>query len=206
MNEKKLIEIEEKYGAHNYKPLDIVIKKGKGVWVWDINGKKYMDFLAAYSALNQGHCHPRLLNAAVKQMNKVTLTSRAFRNDQLPLLYLELHKLTGFDKILPMNSGAEAVETAIKAIRKWAFVKKGIPENKAEVVAFTNNFHGRTITIISFSTDQQYRKGFGPFTSGFKIAEYNNLNSLKKAINRNTAAVLMEPVQGEAGVIIPDKD
>lgn len=206
MNEQKLIQLEDKFGAHNYKPLDVVIEKGEGVWVWDVEGKKYMDFLAAYSALNQGHCHPRLIKVMRKQLEKLTLTSRAFRNNQLPLFYQKLSELTGFEKILPMNTGAEAIETAIKAARKWGYSVKGIEKDKAEIICFENNFHGRTTTIVSMSSDEQYRTGFGPFTPGFKNLPYNDINIIKKNINKNTAAILLEPIQGEAGVIIPDKN
>jgi len=204
--EKKLINLENKYGAHNYLPLEVVIKKGRGIWVWDINNKKYMDFLAAYSALNQGHCHPRLIRAIIKQAKQLTLTSRAFYNNLLPQLCEQLCKLSGFEKALLMNSGAEAVETAIKAARKWGYLKKGIAQNKAEIIVAKNNFHGRTTTIISCSSDKQYRFGFGPYTKGFKIVNYNDIEVIKKAINKNTAAILLEPIQGEAGVIIPKKN
>ena len=166
---KELIELEEKYGAHNYHPLDVVIDRAEGVWVYDVEGNRYLDCLASYSAVNQGHCHPEILRALVEQAHKVTLTSRAFRNEQLPLLYRELHELTDYEIALPMNSGAEAVETAIKAARKWGYKVKGIPEGKAEIVVCAGNFHGRTTTIVSFSNDEQYRDGFGPFTPGFKI-------------------------------------
>lgn len=204
--EKELIYLENKYGAHNYLPLPVVIQKGRGVWVWDVNQRKYLDFLAAYSALNQGHCHPRLVKVINKQSKQLTLTSRAFYNNLLPKLCQQLHVLTGFEKALLMNSGAEAVETAIKAARKWGYVKKGIAKNKAEIIIAKNNFHGRTTTIISFSSDEQYRYGFGPYTKGFKLVEYNNIMAIKKAINKNTAAILLEPIQGEAGVIIPEKN
>jgi ornithine--oxo-acid transaminase len=197
------IQLEEKYGAHNYHPLDVVIERAQGCWVYDVEGKKYLDCLAAYSAVNQGHCHPRILHAMLEQAHKVTLTSRAFRNDQLPLLYQELHDLTGFDMALPMNSGAEAVETAVKAARKWGHKVKGIPENHAEVIVCANNFHGRTVTIISFSTDEQYRDGFGPFTPGFKVIPYGDAAALRAAITPNTCAFLVEPIQGEAGIVIP---
>jgi ornithine--oxo-acid transaminase len=197
------IDLEESYGAHNYHPLDVVVVRAEGVWVYDAEGKRYLDCLAAYSAVNQGHCHPRILQALMEQARKVTLTSRAFRNDQLPLLYKELHELTGFDMALPMNSGAEAVETAIKTARKWGYNVKGIPENKAEVIVCANNFHGRTITIISFSTDQQYRDGFGPLTPGFKIIPFGDAHALREAITPYTCAFLVEPIQGEAGIIIP---
>ena len=197
------VELENTYGAHNYHPLDVVIESAEGVWVYDVEGKRYLDCLAAYSAVNQGHCHPRILQTLIEQARKVTLTSRAFRNEQLPLLYRELHELTGFDMALPMNSGAEAVETAVKAARKWGHKVKGIPENQAEIIVCANNFHGRTITIVSFSTDDQYRDGFGPFTPGFKIIPYGNANALREAISPNTCAFLVEPIQGEAGIIIP---
>ena len=198
-----LIELEEKYGAHNYHPLDVVIERAEGVWVYDVDGKRYLDCLAAYSAVNQGHCHPKILQAMLDQANRVTLTSRAFRNDQLPLLYQLLHDLTGYGMSLPMNSGAEAVETAIKAARKWGYTVKGIPADRAEIIACENNFHGRTTTIISFSTEPQYRDGFGPLTPGFPIVPYGDADALEKAITPNTAAFLVEPIQGEAGIIIP---
>ena len=197
------IQLEEKYGAHNYHPLDVVIERAQGCWVYDVDGKKYLDCLAAYSAVNQGHCHPKILDAMLAQARKVTLTSRAFRNDQLPLLYKELHDLTGFEMALPMNSGAEAVETAIKAARKWGHKVKGIPDNQAEIIVCANNFHGRTVTIVSFSSDQQYRDGFGPFTPGFKIIPYGDAAALRAAITPNTCAFLVEPIQGEAGIMIP---
>lgn len=203
MKTQEFIELENLYGAHNYNPLDVVITKAEGCWVYDVEGKKYLDCLAAYSAVNQGHCHPRILKAFIEQATKVTLTSRAFRNDQLPLLYKQLHDLTGYDMALPMNSGAEAVETSIKAARKWGYKIKGIPDNKAEIIACENNFHGRTTTIISFSTEPQYRDGFGPFTPGFTIVKYGDIEDLKSKINENTAAFLVEPIQGEAGIIIP---
>jgi len=200
---QELIGLEEQFGAHNYHPLDVVIKRAEGVWVTDIEGRHYLDCLAAYSAVNQGHCHPRILQTLVEQAHKVTLTSRAFRNDQLPLLCQELHKLTGFDMALPMNSGAEAVESAIKAARKWGYKVKGIPEGQAEIIVCANNFHGRTVTIVSFSTDQQYRDGFGPFTPGFKVIPYGDAAALREAVTPNTCAFLVEPIQGEAGIIIP---
>jgi len=203
MTTKEFIELEERYGAHNYHPLDVVIERADGVWVYDVEGKKYLDCLAAYSAVNQGHCHPRIIKALKEQAHKVTLTSRAFRNDQLPLLYKELSELSGYEMSLPMNSGAEAVETALKAARKWGYKVKGIPENKGEIIACTNNFAGRTITIVSFSTDEQYRDGFGPFTPGFKIVEYGNADALEKAITPNTIAFIVEPIQGEGGVVVP---
>ncbi len=200
---KDYIELEEKYGAHNYHPLDVVIDKAKGIWVYDVEGNKYMDCLAAYSAVNQGHCHPRIINALKEQADKVTLTSRAFRNSQLPLLYKELSELTGYPMVLPMNSGAEAVETALKAARKWGNKIKGVEEGKQEIIACTNNFAGRTISIISFSTEEQYKDGFGPLTPGFKIVEYGDAQALKDAITPNTVAFIVEPIQGEGGVIVP---
>jgi ornithine--oxo-acid transaminase len=199
----ELIGLENLYGAHNYHPLDVVIERAEGVWVYDVEGNRYLDCLASYSAVNQGHCHPRILQALVDQAHKVTLTSRAFRNDQLPLLLQELHQLAGFDMALPMNSGAEAVETAIKAARKWGHKVKGIPEGQAEIIVCANNFHGRTVTVISFSTDEQYRDGFGPFTSGFKVIPFGDANALRDAITPNTCAFLVEPIQGEAGIVIP---
>ncbi len=200
---KEYIEIEEKYGAHNYHPIDVVIAKAKGVWVYDVDGKKYLDFLSSYSAVNQGHCHPRIISVLKSQAEKVTLTSRAFRNDQLPLLCKELCELTGYEMVLPMNSGAEAVETAIKAARKWGYKIKKVEANKAEIIACSNNFHGRTTTLISFSTENKYRDGFGPFTPGFVVIPYNDVGALEKSITPNTVAFLVEPIQGEAGIIIP---
>lgn len=205
MKADKLIRIEDEFGAENYHPLDIVIKKAEGVWVEDVEGNRFMDFLAAYSAVNQGHCHPRLLKALRRQAAKVTLTSRAFRNDQLPLFCQEVCELTGYEKVLPMNSGAEAVETAIKAARKWGEKIKGIKKDKAEIIVCADNFHGRTTTIVGFSTEDQYKDGFGPFTPGFKIIPFGDAAALKKAINKNTAAFMVEPVQGEAGINIPPK-
>jgi len=199
----ELIELENSFGAHNYHPLDVVIERAEGAWLYDVEGNRYLDCLASYSAVNQGHCHPRILETLIEQAHKVTLTSRAFRNDQLPLLYRDLHELTGFDMALPMNSGAEAVETAVKAARKWGYKVKGIPEGKAEVIVCANNFHGRTVTIVSFSSDEQYRDGFGPFTPGFKIIPYGDADALRMAITPNTCAFLVEPIQGEAGIIIP---
>ncbi|MGE5198286.1 MAG: ornithine--oxo-acid transaminase [Rhodospirillaceae bacterium] len=197
------IQMEEQFGAHNYHPLDVVIERGEGVWVYDVEGRKYLDCLAAYSAVNQGHCHPRIMQAVVEQVKRVTLTSRAFRNDQLPLLYKLLHDLTGYDMSLPMNSGAEAVETAIKAARKWGYTVKGIPKDQAEIIVCADNFHGRTTTIVSFSTDEQYRDGFGPLTPGFRIIPFGDAAALEAAITPRTAAFLVEPIQGEAGIIIP---
>jgi ornithine--oxo-acid transaminase len=197
------IDIEERYGAHNYHPLDVVIERAEGVWVYDVDGKRYLDCLAAYSAVNQGHCHPRIMQAMLEQATRVTLTSRAFRNDQLPLLFKELHDLTGMDMSLPMNSGAEAVETALKAARKWGYTVKGIPAGKAEVIACQNNFHGRTIAIISFSTEAQYKDNFGPLAPGFAVIPYGDAAALEAAITPNTTAFLVEPIQGEAGIVLP---
>jgi len=202
---KDLIELEDRYGAHNYHPLDVVVHRAEGVWVYDVEGKRYLDCLAAYSAVNQGHCHPKILKAMVEQAHRVTLTSRAFRNDQLPLLCRDLHRMAGMDMALPMNSGAEAVETALKAARKWGYQVKGIPQGKAEIIVCSNNFHGRTITIVSFSTEDQYRDGYGPFTPGFSVIPYNDAEALRKAITPNTCAFLVEPIQGEAGIIIPEE-
>ena len=197
------IELEERYGAHNYHPLDVVIARAEGAWVWDVDGNKYMDFLAAYSAVNQGHCHPRLVKVVQEQATRVTLTSRAFRNDQLGPFCEELTKMTGFHRVLPMNTGAEAVETAIKAARKWGYTVKGIPADKAEILVFSGNFHGRTTTIVGFSSDEEYRFGFGPFTPGFRILPYGDIEAVEAAMNPNVAAILVEPIQGEAGIVIP---
>lgn len=197
------IELEERYGAHNYHPLDVVIARAEGAWVWDVEGKKYMDFLAAYSAVNQGHCHPRLVKVMEEQVKRVTLTSRAFRNDQLGPFCEELTKMTGFHRVLPMNTGAEAVETAIKAARKWGYTVKGIPADQAEILVFAGNFHGRTTTIVGFSSDEEYRFGFGPFTPGFRILPYGDIDAVKAAMNDKVAAILVEPIQGEAGIVIP---
>jgi ornithine--oxo-acid transaminase len=205
MDSVRYIQLEEEYGANNYQPLDVVISRGAGVWVYDGDGNRYLDCLSAYSALNQGHVHPKILAAMIQQASRLTLTSRAFRNDQLPLFYQELSELTGYQKSLPMNSGAEAVETAIKLVRKWAYQVKGIPKYQAEIIVAENNFHGRTISIISFSSDSLYRDDFGPFTSGFIEVPYGDADAISRAINPKTAAVLLEPIQGEAGVIIPPK-
>lgn len=203
MNTKDYIEIEDKFGAHNYHPLDVVIERASGVWVWDVEGNKYLDCLAAYSAVNQGHCHPRIVKALKEQADKVTLTSRAFRNVQLPMLCKELCELTGYEMMLPMNSGAEAVETALKAVRKWGYKIKKVENDKAEIIVCSNNFAGRTITIITFSTEEQYKDGFAPFTPGFKIIPYGDSDALEKAITKNTVAFLVEPIQGEGGVVVP---
>ncbi|WPO78747.1 ornithine--oxo-acid transaminase [Flavobacterium sp. KACC 22761] len=202
-----LIEKENKYGAHNYHPLPVVLERGEGVYVWDVDGKKYFDFLSAYSAVNQGHCHPKIVKAMVDQAQKLTLTSRAFYNDKLGNYEEYITKYFGFDKVLPMNTGAEAVETALKICRKWAYEVKGIPENQAQVIVCENNFHGRTTTIISFSNDETARKNFGPFTDGFIKIEYDNLEALEKALesSKNIAGFLVEPIQGEAGVYVPSE-
>ena len=203
MRTEDYIDIENTYGAHNYHPLDVVIDRASGVWVWDVEGRKYLDCLSSYSAVNQGHCHPRIVQALTDQARRVALTSRAFRNDQLPLFYKDLHELTGMDMALPMNTGAEAVETALKAARKWGYTVKGIPEGKAEIIVCAGNFHGRTISIISFSTEEHYKAGFGPLTPGFRIVPYGDAQALRDAITPYTCAFLVEPVQGEAGVVIP---
>jgi ornithine--oxo-acid transaminase len=203
MDQQYYIKLEEELGAHNYHPLDVVLQRGEGVWVWDVEGNKYLDCLAAYSAVNQGHCHPEILRTLIEQARNLTLTSRAFRNDQLALFYQEICKLTNSHKVLPMNSGAEAVETVIKAVRKWGYRVKGVPQDQAEVIVCENNFHGRTITIVGFSTDESSRSGFGPFTPGFKIIPFGDAGALEEAITPNTVAFLVEPIQGEAGVIIP---
>jgi ornithine--oxo-acid transaminase len=198
-----LIETEYRLGAHNYKPIDVVLSRGEGVYVWDLDGNRYLDCLSAYSAVNQGHCHPKILAAMIEQAQKLTLTSRAFRNDQLAHFYEELAALTGSHKILPMNSGAEAVETAVKAVRKWGYEVKGVAENKAEIIVCSNNFHGRTMGIVGFSTDPDARSGFGPFAPGFKTVPFGDIEAFRAAINENTVAFLIEPIQGEAGVMIP---
>lgn len=203
MNTQEYIKIEEQYGAHNYHPLDVVIEKAEGVWVYDVEGNRYLDCLSAYSAVNQGHVHPKILAAMLDQAKKVTLTSRAFRNDQLPLFYKELSEISGYEMSLPMNSGAEAVESALKLARKWAYVVKGVPRHQAEIITAAGNFHGRTISIISFSSEPFYRDDFGPFTPGFITVPYGDIASIEKAITPNTAAVMLEPIQGEGGVIIP---
>ena len=199
----RFIELEERHGAHNYHPLDVVIARAEGAWVWDVEGKRYMDFLAAYSAVNQGHCHPRLVKVMREQAERVTLTSRAFRNDQLGPFCEELTSLTGFHRVLPMNTGAEAVETAIKAARKWSYTVKGIPADEAEILVFDGNFHGRTTTIVGFSSDEEYRYGFGPFTPGFHLLPYGDADAVEAVMHDKVAAVLVEPIQGEAGIVIP---
>ncbi len=197
------IAIENQYNAHNYKPLDVVLARGEGIWVWDVEGRKYLDFLSAYSAVNQGHGHPRILNALIEQAQRLPLTSRAFRNDKLPMLAQQLCNMTGYEKMLPMNSGAEAVETALKLARKWGYEVKGVPAGQAEIITCSGNFHGRTISIITFSDDDTTRGDFGPFTPGFKLVDYGDIESLEQAITPNTVAFLFEPIQGEGGVIIP---
>jgi ornithine--oxo-acid transaminase len=199
----EFIELEERHGAHNYHPLDVVVARASGIWVWDVEGKRYLDFLAAYSAVNQGHCHPAIVETLKAQAERATLTSRAFRNDQLGPFCEEVTRLTGFSRVLPMNTGAEAVETAIKAARKWGYTVKGVPEGKAEIIAFEGNFHGRTTTIVSFSTDEQYRFGFGPFTPGFQVLPYGDSDAVARAVTANTVAVLVEPIQGESGIVVP---
>lgn len=203
MNSLRYIELENQCGALNYKPLDVVLCRGEGIWVWDVHGNRYLDCLSAYSAVNQGHCHPKILQALMDQAQKLTMTSRAFRNDQLGLFYQEICELTRSHKVLPMNSGSEAVETAIKTVRKWGYTVKGVPDEKAEIIVCENNFHGRTISIISFSTDPNSRRSFGPFTPGFKIIPFGDADALEAAISPNTVGFLVEPIQGEAGVIIP---
>ncbi|MHB8089501.1 MAG: ornithine--oxo-acid transaminase [Anaerolineaceae bacterium] len=203
MKTSEFIEVEKKFGAHNYHPLDVVITGGKGAWVTDVEGNKYLDFLSAYSALNQGHVHPKILKALIAQAKKVTLTSRAFRNDQLPFFYKELSEMTGYEMSLPMNSGAEAVETALKLARKWGYEVKGIKRHNAEIIVADGNFHGRTISIVSFSSEPHYKDDFGPFTPGFISVPYGDAKAVEKAINENSAAVMLEPIQGEGGVLIP---
>ena len=203
MKTEEYIELERTYGAHNYKPLDVVISRADGVWVWDVEGNQYMDFLSAYSAVNQGHCHPRIQQVVMDQVQRVTLTSRAFRNDQLPLLEKELCELTGYEMMLPMNSGAEAVETALKTARKWGYTVKGVEDGQAEIITCEGNFHGRTISIITCSTEPQYKEGFGPFTPGFVTVPFGDAEALEAAITPNTVAFMVEPIQGEGGVVVP---
>jgi len=203
---EQAIALENQYGAHNYHPLPVVLAKGEGVYVWDVEGKKYYDFLSAYSAVNQGHCHPRIVEAMVKQANTLMLTSRAFYNDQLGMYEKKITELMGYQKVLPMNSGAEAVETALKVCRKWAYEKKGIAENQAKIIVCENNFHGRTTTIISFSNDEEARKNYGPYTDGFIRVAYDNIDALRAALEKDSATIagfLVEPIQGEAGVYVP---
>jgi ornithine--oxo-acid transaminase len=198
-----VIGLADRFGAHNYHPLPIVVARAEGCWVYDPEGKRYLDMLSSYSALNQGHRHPRIIQALKDQADKVTLTSRAFHNDKLGPFLQKLATISGFDKVLPMNTGAEAVETGVKACRKWAYTKKGVPHDRAEIIVAANNFHGRTTTLVSFSTEEQYRLGFGPFTPGFKIVEFGNAAELEAAITPNTAAFLVEPIQAEAGILLP---
>ena len=200
---QELLDREARYGASNYKPLDVVLSRGEGVWVWDLDGRRYLDCLSAYSAVNQGHCHPRILAALTEQAARLTLTSRAFHNDQLGLFYEELCTLTRSTRALPMNSGAEAVESALKVARKWAYQVKGVPEGRAEIIVCDGNFHGRTLSVVSFSTDDASRRGFGPFTPGFHVVPFGDADALEAAITPHTAAFLVEPIQGEAGVVIP---
>ena len=199
----KPTELEERYGARNYAPLDIVIDRAEGVWVWDIDGRRYLDCLAAYSAVNQGHCHPRIVDALVRQSRKVAVTSRAFHNAELGAFFRDVCELTGFERALPMNTGAEAVETAIKLARKWAYTRKGVPPGRAEILTFANNFHGRTTTIVGFSSEPQYREGFGPFTPGFELLPFGDASAARAAVGPDTAAVLVEPIQGEGGIVVP---
>lgn len=206
MTSRKAIELEDKYGAHNYHPLPVVLSRGEGVYVWDVEGKKYFDFLSAYSAVNQGHCHPRIIQTLVDQAKTLTLTSRAFYNDALGVYEKFISEYFGYDKVLPMNTGAEGVETALKICRKWAYEKKGIPELQAKIIVCESNFHGRTITVVSMSTDPDARNGFGPYTPGFVTIPYNDLTALKEALNDpHVAGFLVEPIQGEAGVFVPDE-
>ncbi|NLH07270.1 MAG: ornithine--oxo-acid transaminase [Chloroflexi bacterium] len=203
LTSQEIIALSDKLGAHNYKPLDVVLTRGEGVWVWDVEGNKYLDCLSAYSALNQGHSHPRIVETMVEQAQRLALTSRAFRNDQLALFYRDLVELTGYEMVLPMNTGAEAVESALKVARQWAYTVKGVPRNQAEIITAEGNFHGRTISVISFSTEPLYKDDFGPHTPGFVTVPYGDADALAAAITPNTAAVLIEPIQGEAGVIVP---
>jgi ornithine--oxo-acid transaminase len=201
--DREYIALENEFGANNYHPLDVIIERASGAWVYDKSGKRYLDCLAAYSAVNQGHCHPAILRAMLEQAKKVTLTSRAFRNDQLGPFYKDVHDLTGFDRVLPMNSGTEAVETALKAARRWGYEVKNIPPDKAEIIVCANNFHGRSISIVGFSTEDEYRRDFGPFTPGFVTIPFGDAAALRKSITPNTCAFLVEPIQGEAGIRIP---
>ncbi len=202
-HQHQYIKLEEDFGAHNYNPLQVVLSRGRGVWVWDVDGVKYLDCLSAYSAVNQGHCHPKIMQALIEQAQRLTLTSRAFRNDQLGPFFKELCEVTNSHKVLPMNSGAEAVETAVKAVRKWGYQVKGVASEQAEIIVCRNNFHGRTISIVGFSTDPKSRDGFGPFAPGFKIIPFGDVKALEEAITPNTVGFLVEPIQGEAGIIIP---
>ncbi|MGB2956379.1 MAG: ornithine--oxo-acid transaminase [Anaerolineales bacterium] len=205
MKANHYINLEKQYGANNYAPLDVVITKGEGVWVEDVDGNRYLDCLSAYSAVNQGHCHPRIVKTLIEQAQKLQLTSRAFRNDQLGPFYEQICQLTGYEMALPMNTGAEAVETALKAARKWGYTVKGVPDGKAEIITCDGNFHGRTVTVISFSSEEQYREGFGPYTPGFVNIPYGDIEALRSAINSNTVAFLVEPIQGEGGILVPSE-
>lgn len=200
---RDFIQLENEFGANNYKPLDVVLSRGQGIWVWDVEGNRYLDCLSSYSAVNQGHCHPKILEAINDQAKKLTLVSRAFRNNQLGPFYKEICELTQSHSVLPMNSGAEAVETAIKAIRKWGYMEKGVPAGKAEIIVCDNNFHGRTLTIVGFSSEAQYKEGYAPFTPGFISIPFGNATALENAITPNTVGFLVEPIQGEGGVIVP---
>lgn len=204
-NSQYFIDLEDRYGAHNYHPLDVVLTKGEGVWVYDVEGNKYLDCLSAYSAISQGHNHPKIKQAMIEQLDHITLTSRAFYNDKLGLLYKKLADMTGYSRSLPMNSGAEAVETAIKVARKWGYHTKGVPRHQAEIIVADGNFHGRTITVISFTSTPQYKDDFGPFTPGFSMVDYGDVNAIADAVNENTVAIMLEPLQGESGIIIPPK-
>jgi ornithine--oxo-acid transaminase len=203
MRTEELIRLEDRYGAHNYRPLDVVIERGEGVWVYDVEGNRYLDCLSAYSALNQGHCHPRIMETLVAQAGNLTLTSRAFRNDQLPHFYQEICELSGYEMALPMNTGVESVETAIKAARKWGYTAKDVPDGQAEIITCAGNFHGRTLTAISFSTEPGYKAGFSPYTPGFVTVPYGDARALREAINPNTVGFLFEPIQGEGGIVVP---
>ena len=204
-DQQEIIDQADRRSAHNYNPLPLVLERGEGIWVWDTDGNKYLDCLSAYSAVNQGHCHPKIIDAMVSQAQKITLTSRAFHNDRMGPFLEKLCQMANMDKALPMNTGAEAVETAIKAVRKWGYEVKGVEDNKAEIIVVRDNFHGRTIATVSMSSEPDYRKNFGPFTPGFTLIDYNDLSALEQAITPNTVALIMEPIQGEAGIIIPDE-
>ena len=203
-SQKEIIDQTDRLSAHNYNPLPLVLDRGEGIWVWDTDGNKYLDCLSAYSAVNQGHCHPKIIQAMIDQAQKITLTSRAFHNDKMGHFLEKLCQMAKMDKALPMNTGAEAVETAIKAVRKWGYEVKGVEDNMAEIIVVRDNFHGRTLATVSMSSEPDYRKNFGPFTPGFKLIDYNDLQALEQAITPNTVALIMEPIQGEAGIIIPD--
>jgi ornithine--oxo-acid transaminase len=203
METERYLEEAERYSAHNYHPLPVVLTRGEGIWVWDVEGNRYLDMLSAYSAVNQGHAHPKIVKALTEQANRLPLTSRAFHNDRMGPFLKRLCEVAGYEKALPMNTGAEAVETAIKAVRKWAYEKKGIPQGRAEILVFAGNFHGRTTTVISFSSDELYKKNFGPLTPGFTILPYGDLDAVRSAMSENTAGILVEPIQGEAGVVVP---